>query len=131
MDRQPLKSQIVPIVVTIFASVLTVQYLYTITNQKEVLAAGFLLLYIIAAGTKDWCVRTLYPPRKDGKVEHRREVIVSACDVFMAITVVVISSLVFDIFISVKVKITLEWWDYIVLFSLGFTFLFFFIFSTD
>ena len=129
--QAPYKGQVIPVVVTIFASLLTVQYLYTITNQRELLCAIFLVIYIIAAGVKDYVTTVVYPERSDGKIDHRRLIIMNACDLITNIAIVVITRLIFDIFISVRVKIDLAWWDYIVLASLGFTFVFSLVYVSD
>ena len=123
MER-PYKSQFISFIVTIFASLITVQYLYTITHQRELLCAAFLLIYIIAHGSKDWITRSLYPDRADHKVEHRRMIMLMACDLVINIAVVVISKLVFDMFVSFRVKVNVQWWEYITLVALGLTFVF-------
>lgn len=116
-----IKSQIVSTVVTLFGSLLTVQYLYTITHQRELLAIIFLLIYIAVQGIQTYITTVRYPARTDGKPANpRRAYLVSACDIVLSIIIVILSALVYDAINALRLKITLYWWDYIVIISLIF-----------
>ena len=117
-------SQIISFVVTIFASVLTVQYLYTITNKKEILCLIFLLVLVIIASIREYIIIDIYPDRADGKIETRRAYLVRFCDLITSITIIILVTIIFDMFNSIMLKIHLQWWDYIAFFSILLTFVF-------
>jgi len=124
-------NQIIPFIVTIFASFITVQYLYTITNQRELLCLVFVIIYLIISTLKSYIIISLYPDRKDGKVDIRRIYMVSFCDLLLSIIIVILTKLIFDIFSSVIVKLHMKWYDYMVAISITIVFVFSFIKSTE
>lgn len=116
-----LKNQMIPFVVTLFGSLVTVQYLYTITQQRELLAVIFLLIYVTVQGLKTYVTTVRYPERTDGKPPNpRRAYLVSACDIMLSIVIVVLTTLAYDAFTTLRFKVELHWWDYLVIFSLIF-----------
>lgn len=122
------RDQVVPIVVTLFGSLLTVEFLYSfITYRRDVLIAIFVLLYAIFQGTKKYITHSAYPDRRDGKVDPRRTSLVGVCGIGMNISAIIITRLIFDLFMVVRGKVHMTWWQYIDLFSIGLTFLFSFL----
>lgn len=122
------KDQVIPIVVTLFGSLLTVEFLYSfITYKREVLITIFVLIYGIFVYLKKHITTTVYPNRKDGRVEPRRATLVGFCGLVMNICIIIITRLIFDMFMVVRVKIHMVWWQYIDLFTIGITFLFSFL----
>ncbi len=118
------RDQVIPIVATLFGSLLTVEFLYSyVTYNRGVLVVSFLLLYGILKNAKQYVVHTLYPDRKDGKIEPRRASITGFCGLGMNISAIIITRLVFDIFMMIRGKIHMKWWQYIDLFTMGITFL--------
>ena len=114
----------IPIVVTLSVSLLTVEFLYSlITHKREVLAAIFVFIYALFMYLKKYVAESVYPSRKDGRVEPRRTSLTALCNLAMNICVVVITRLIFDMFMVARVKIHMVWWQYIDLFAIGITFL--------
>ena len=117
MDESSITSQIFPFIIAIFTSFLTVQFLYTITNQRGILCAIFLMLFFIVVKLKTWITKSLYPDRKDGKVHTQRILLVLFFDLLKSVVLIVLTKLVFDIFSTLIVHLTFSWYDYIVAFS--------------
>lgn len=116
-----LKNQIISTVVTLFGSLLTVQYLYTITHQRELLITIFLLIYVSVQGVKTYITTVRYPDRTDDKPHNpRRAYLVSACDIVLSIVIVTLTKLAYDVFNALRLKVELHWWDYMIIFSLIF-----------
>ena len=122
------KDQVIPIAVTLSSSLLTVEFLYSfVTYKHEVLIVIFVLIHMIFGQVKKYVTHTLYPPRKDGRVEPRRTSIVGFCTLCTNICTIIITRLIFDMFMAFRVKIHMKWWHYIDLFSIAITFLFSFL----
>lgn len=118
------RDQVIPIVVTLSVSLLTVEFLYSlITHKREVLAAIFVFIYALFMYLKKYITESVYPSRKDGRVEPRRTSLTGLCNLAMNICVVIITRLIFDMFMVARVKIHMVWWQYIDLFAIGITFL--------
>lgn len=116
-----LQNQMVPFIVTLFGSILTVQYLYTITQQREILGTIFLLIYVVVQAAKTYITTVRYPERTDGKPPNpRRAYLVMTCDIILNIIIVILTKLAYDAFNVLRFKVTLYWWDYLVIFSLIF-----------
>ena len=150
-------SQIVPFIVTIFTSFLTVRYLYTITNQKSLLTILFLIIYIIISWIRKYVKETLFPEHKhidtpapsettpviNGgggagttsitqvtvKPPIQKIYLMTFLDILLSVIVVILSTLIFDIFRAFIAKVTFRWFDYIVVMSLTILFALSFILS--
>lgn len=123
------RDQVLPIVVTLFGSLLTVDFMYSfITYKREVLITTFILVYVIFMNLKKYITHSApYPKRKDGRLDTRRSSLVGFCGVGMNIATIIITRLIFDMFMVARGKIHMKWWQYIDLFTIGITFLFSFL----
>lgn len=115
-------SQLIPIVTTIFASLVTVQLLYQITNQTLLLIIAFAVVMLVLLAAQDYIVTSLYPDRKDGKVHTRRRLLVRLLDFLASIVFIIITNLVYDVITVTAAKMTAPW--YIVL-QVAFVIIFF------
>lgn len=122
------KDQVIPIAVTLFGSLLTVEFLYSfVTYKHELLIAIFVLIYAIFMYAKKYVTHTVYPPRKDGRIEPRKTSLIGFCSLGMSVCVIVITRLVFDMFMAFRVKVHMKWYYYVDLFAIVITFLFSFL----
>lgn len=118
--------QVIPIVVTLFGSLLTVDFLYSfITQRRDILVAIFVLVYGLFYNAKKYVAQSLYPVASGTttRTDPRRASLITLCSLGMNITAIVATRLFFDMFMSARGKTSLVWWQYIDLFSIGLTFL--------
>ena len=125
-------SQIVPFVVSLFTSFLTVRFLYSITNQKSILCILFLLVYVIVSWIRKYIKETLYPEHhhKDSlttppqqqqqqKIQPiQRIYLLTFMDILSSILIFILTQIIVDIFYAFIIKVTFRWYDYIVVLSL-------------
>lgn len=122
------RDQVLPIAITLSSSLLTAEFLYSyVTYKHELLIAIFVLIYMLFASLRKHITRDVYPPRKDGRTVPRAVAITGFCTVSMSVCTIVITRLIFDMFIVFRVKIRMKWWYYIDLFAIIITFLFSFL----
>lgn len=117
-------NQYIPLIITIFASLLTLPFLYTLTNDRSVLCVVFVISYVIIDAIKDYIVNTLYPNRKDGKVETRRIYLVKLCEFMTSVIVVIFMKLLFEWINILRVKMNIQWYSGMVLAATIITFVF-------
>jgi len=124
-----LKNQLIPFIVTFAGALLTLQYLYSITNQRELLVVIFLLIVVIVHAVKNYIVTERYPDRVDGKINPRRAYLTTSCDIVTSIAAVILTKLVYDMLNAARLKEQLPWWDYMILIALTLSFVLYFIHS--
>jgi hypothetical protein len=123
-ETDSLSSNILPIIIALVATFLTVAFLFTLTNRADVLAVTFGFIYVAILSLKHYLQTNVYLPRKDGKTEARGVLILRCCDIVSAVVIIVISALILELFTLLRLRITpFAWWTYIVVFSLIITFL--------
>ncbi len=107
-------SQILPILITVATSMVTVQYLYTFTNQSLLLIIIFGLIYIVIEKIQVYIQLNLYPERHDGGVDIRRVYMVTICDLIKSFILGILTKLFYDIFNSVGIKLHIKWYQFMV-----------------
>jgi hypothetical protein len=122
-----MKNQLIPFIVTFFGALLTLQYLYTITNQRELLIIVFLLIIVIVRAVRNYIVTERYPDRPDGLVNPRRAYLTSSCDIVVNVCVIILTRIVYDVLNSSRLKANLQWWNYMTFFALTLAFILYFV----
>lgn len=130
-DNGYLSSRIIPFTITLFTSFLTVQLLYTITTQRSILLALFFMIIFIIITIKEYITRSLYPENKQHQGRHHieRYLLVVLCNLLITVCIIIMTTIIFEIFSIFIASVNFDWYDYITILSILLVFLFAFIAS--
>jgi hypothetical protein len=105
-------SQFISFMSAFIASLVTLQLLYTFTNQREVLVAAFVLVILVFAFFRKLVTSFFYPDRKDRKEELARRYLCSFITFVQGVAIVVLMLVIKDIFVIDGEDSQLELYDY-------------------
>lgn len=118
-------NKLLPLISTLLLSYMGTSVLYTITNQKEILIAIFLVLFLVVSSIKLFITEYVFPEEKKGKtiIERKKrdldeDTILQLLDFISSIIITIMMFIFADIFTITINTIQFQWFEYIVLFEL-------------
>jgi len=122
-------NRVLPYITTIVFSFVSVKALYTITHQREILIAIFLLFTILLFAIRKIITDYVFPEEEKIKIPDRdldEDTILQFLDFMLSIVITIIMLILADIFITILNTISFQWFEYITLFSVPIFYIFIF-----